>query len=35
MVLARNVEQDDESMCRVPEDNFAFLIFGVISLCYI
>ena len=34
MILGRNVEQD-QTRCRVQNDNSAILTFGVISPCYI
>ena len=34
MILGRNVEQD-QATCRVQNDNFASLTFGVISLSYV
>ena len=34
MILGRNVEQD-QAMCRVQNDNFASLTFGVMSLYYV
>ena len=33
MILSRNIEQD-QMMCRIQNDNSAFLTFGVISLSY-